>query len=154
MGIFDHLPTLGELNAQRRAPQKAGKPTVIARKERKKSREELGEAFRNAVWARDKGKSRATGKKLQRQGPGATTMEWAVLGEVDHVINRSTAPERVYDTSNGILLSKEENRLKKARCSKAPEHCYFEIVGPDDRSLPQRFIWRDDNGKVIKQRVG
>ena len=86
-----------------------------------------------------------------RQGPGATTMEWSQLGEVDHVINRSTAPEWVYDTSNGILLSKEENRLKKARCSKAPEHHYFEIDGPDDRALPQVFRWRNDEGKVIKQ---
>lgn len=150
MGILDNLKTLASKQQERYAPAKAGKPVVLARKERKQSREEKHEAFRAAVWARDKGKSRATGRKLVKSG----TTDWAQLGEVDHVYERSTHPDLIFDVRNGILLSREENRLKKARCTKAPEHHYFEVVGPDDRSLPQTFRWRDDNGNVIKERIG
>lgn len=146
--LADILPaTLSARSTERYADQKSGLPTVLARKARKKSKEQQGEEFREAVWKRDCGKSRATGKKVLRSG----TTDWKQLGEVDHVINRSTAPERVYDTSNGILLSKEENRLKKCRCAKAPEHHMFEISGPDDRALPQVFTWRDSDGKVIRK---
>lgn len=62
-----NLPTLAEVNAQRRAPAK-GLPPMLAKKERQKSKEEQGEAFRAAVWKRDKGCSRATGKKLVKSG--------------------------------------------------------------------------------------
>lgn len=149
MGFLDNLKTLDQRPRggwPDTKPAKDGKPTVIARKERKKSREQQHEEFRAAVWKRDGGKSRATGKKLAKSG-----LEWSAVGEVDHVYERSTNPDRIFDVSNGILLSKEENRLKKARCSKAPEHHYFEIVGPDDRSQPQMFFWRDDDGKVIRK---
>lgn len=121
-------------------------PRAIAKPKEDKKKADKGKAFRDEVWARDGGKSRATGRQLLRSG----SINPDELGEVDHVINRSTAPERVYDTSNGILLSKRENRLKKTRCPKAPEHCMFEVTGPDNRSLPQTFTWRDERGKVLR----
>lgn len=105
--------------------------------------------FRAAVWARDKGRSRATGKPLVKQG-----LNWDEIWEVDHAIPRSLAPERIYDIGNGLLLSKRENRLRKVACPEAPEYRMFEYAGPDDRSKPQRFVWRDRTGKITRETRG
>jgi hypothetical protein len=134
---------------KRCAPQKVGLPRSVVKKDIAKAKADKADAFRKAVWKRDGSKSRATGKKLVRSG----TMDWAKLGEVDHAYLRSLAPERIYDTSNGILLSKEENRLRKASCKHAPEFKYFDYSGPENRALPQTFVWRDDDGKITKTRV-
>jgi len=144
-----HLPTLAELQQRRRAQPK-GRPHMLEKKAAKQSKEELAKAFRDAVWKRDRYRSRATGKPLKRSG----TTDWSELGEVDHSIPRSLAPERIYDVGNGLLLSKEENRLRKVVCPRAPEHRLFDYTGPDDRSQPQTFTWRNEDGKVTKQRVG
>lgn len=124
-------------------------PKQLAKEEKDKKKADKGKAFRDAVWARDKGRSRATGKKLER-----TAISWDVCGEVDHVIDRSLAPERVYDVSNGILLSKRENRLKKLACPRAPELRMFSVEGPDDRGKEQVFTWRDKDGHVVKTKKG
>lgn len=147
MGHFDHLDALSNRQA---AAQPKPEPTVLAKAAKKKSRDEQAAEFRAAVWKRDEGKSRATGKPLVKSG----TINADELGEVDHVINRSVAPDRIFDVSNGILLSKRENRLKKTPCPRAPEHHLFEIHGPDDRQKPQRFIWRDADGKIVRQTKG
>ncbi len=127
-----------------------GIPPPLAKEARAAEKAERGEAFRAAVWKRDKGRSRATGKKLVKSG----TTDWHQLGEVDHVIDRSLAPERIYDVSNGILLSKRENRLKKVACPRAPEFRMFSISGPDDRAKLQLFTWRDEDGHVTKEATG
>ncbi len=145
------LPTLAEVEASRpRACPKAGLPAPLARKARKKTKERLAKDFRDAIWLRDKGKSRATGRKVHKSG----TTDWSKLGEVDHSVPRSLAPERIYDVCNGILLSKEENRLRKVSCVRAPEFRMFDYTGPDDRALPQTFVWRDADGKETKLRIG
>lgn len=150
-GIGDFVPTLAEVEALRRGkPLTKPEPRALSKPKADKAKADKGKAFRDEVWARDGGKSRATGKPLVRSG----SINPDELGEVDHVINRSTAPERIYDTSNGILLSKRENRLKKAVCPRAPEHHLFEVDGPDNRALPQRFIWRDGDGKIIRKTEG
>lgn len=151
MGLND-LPTMAEVAALRAGKPilKPGLPAPLARKERQKTKDEQAEAFRKAIWLRDKGKSRATGRKLVKSG----TTDWDKLGEVDHSIPRSLAPERIYDTSNGILLSKTENRLRKVVCAEAPEFKHFDYSGPDDRSQPQTYTWRDRTGKITKQRMG
>lgn len=143
------LPTLGELHQQRRAPQK-GVPRQLVKQAEKKAKKVNDEQFRNAIWKRDKGRSRATGKPLVKSG----TTDWAKLGEVDHGIPRSLAPERIYDLSNGLLLSKEENRLRKVACPEAPEFRMFDYTGPENRALDQKFTWRDKTGKITKTRVG
>lgn len=125
-------------------------PRVVTKPIKDKAKADKGKAFRDAVWDRDEGKSRATGKPLLRSG----TVNPDELGEVDHVIDRSLAPDRIYDVGNGILLSKRENRLKKTPCPRAPEHRMFEVDGPDDRSQLQTFRWRNLDGKVIKETVG
>ncbi len=149
MGFLDNLE-LPVLNLQRKpdAPKK-GLPPALVKEERKRSKEKQHEDFRAAIWARDKGICRATGVPLQKSG-----MDDNRIGEVDHVINRSTAPDRIYDVTNGILIAKRLNRLKKTACPEAPEHHMFEISGPDDRSKPQKFIWRGLDGRITKTRIG
>jgi hypothetical protein len=143
------LPTLDECRQAPCAPQK-GVPGPIAKERKEKSKVDRAKAFRDEVWARDGGRCRATGVPLVRSG----TTDDQKLGEVDHSYLRSLAPERIYDTSNGILLQKRLNRLRKARCIHAPEHHYFDYTGPENRALPQTFTWRDDDGKITKQRIG
>lgn len=144
-----NLPTLDEMHATPRAQQK-GLPPVLEKKARQKDKDARAKQFRNEIWARDGGTSRATGKPLVRSG----TTDWARLGEVDHSIPRSLAPERIYDTSNGLLLSKEENRLRKVVCPRAPEFAMFDYSGPDTRALPQDFVWRNTDGQVTKRTKG
>jgi hypothetical protein len=81
-------------------------------------------------------------------------MEWSKLGEVDHAIRRSDDRTKIFDTSNALLLSKEENRLREVRCPRNPEFRMFDYSGPEDRSQPQTFVWRDADGKVTKTRIG
>lgn len=141
------LPTL----ATRPAPDlQKPMPRMLAKPEEEKVKKANADTFRKAIWKRDRSRSRATGKLLAKSG----TLSWDELGEVDHVIDRSLAPERIYDVGNGILLSKRENRLKKTPCPRAPECRMFEVDGPDDRSLPQIFRWRDKDGRVTKETVG
>jgi len=122
---------------------------VLERKARKKSKKELADAFRSAVWERDKFRSRATGRPVFKSGD-----DWSKIGEVDHAIPRSLAPDRLYDVANGILLSREENRLRKVACIQMPEYQRFSYTGPDDRGEPQTFTWRDDTGRITKERIG
>lgn len=146
---FPNLPTLADERVKPNAPQK-GVPAPIAKERKQKSKADQGKTFRDEVWARDGGKCRATGTPLLRSG----TVDDTKLGEVDHSYLRSLAPERIYDTSNGLLLQKRLNRLRKARCVHAPEHHYFDYTGPENRALTQRFVWRDDDGKVTKETRG
>lgn len=151
MGFFDHLPTLAQQRAVPDAtPKHAIVPRVVAKEEKKKSRDEQGKAFRDSVWMRDESRCRATGDPLVRQG----TTDSKRLGEVDHAIPRSLAPERIFDVANGLLLSKYLNRLRKVVCPEAPEHRMFDYSGPDDRGKPQTFIWRDKAGKVTRRTKG
>jgi hypothetical protein len=156
MGICDRL-SLPSTDDQKATPKWEIKPAVVARKERKLSKEEQGTAFRDAVWLRDKSRNRATGQKLTRVHPkqkGASLLPWDQIGEVDHAYPRSTHPDRIYDVENGLLLSKELNRLRKVPCARAPEHRRFDYSGPENRGLPQVFVWRDDDGNVTKERIG
>ncbi len=144
-------PSLAEIQATRRAtPKHQIVPNVITKEARRQAKKQNADTFRKAVWARDKGICRATGVKLAKSG----TTDPHTLGEVDHSIPRSLAPDRIYDVTNGLLISKFLNRLRKVVCAEAPEHLMFDYSGPDDRGLPQTFTWRDRTGRITKQRVG
>lgn len=147
MGLAD-LPTLAEMNAIRRAQPK-GVPAVVERAEKRKTKAQQEKEFRDAVWARDHSRSRASGKPLSRSGTDPRR-----VGEVHHVLKRSTHPEKRLDPSNGILLSREEHMLAEATCPNDPQHAFLEIVGPEDLSQPQLFVWRDVQGKVIREKKG
>lgn len=131
------------------SPQPKGLPTPLKKEEKRLSKIAQGVAFRKAVWKRDEHKSRATGKPLIRSGT-----DYHKAGEVHHVIPRSLAPERLYDVSNGILLSMHEHQLAEAVCPGDPQFRLLDINGDDDRGQPQRFIWRDADGKIAKERIG
>lgn len=149
MGAFDDLETLADAQRTPRAEQK-GIPAMLVKKEKQASKDAQADAFRAAVWQLDKYRSRATGRPLVRSG----TTDWDKLGEVDHAIPRSLAPELLYDVSNGILLSKTENRLRKVACPRAPEFRMFSYTGPENRREPQHFVWRDADGRITKERMG
>lgn len=146
---FGNLSTLAQVQATQKAPSK-GIPRQLAKEKADKTKADKGKAFRDAVWARDRHRCRATGKPLKRTG----TVKADELGEVDHSYLRSLAPERIFDPSNGVLLQKRLNRLRKNSCIHAPEFKYFDYSGPENRALPQTFVWRDDNGKITKTRIG
>ncbi len=150
MDLSKILPdTLVEAQRLPRAERK-GLPHQLVKKAVKKTNDQLAKDFRDAVWIRDKHCSRATGRRVFK----SDTTDWEKLGEVDHAYPRSLAPDRIYDVTNGILLSKAENRLRKVVCANAPEHKYFDYTGPDDRGELQTFTWRDIDGKVTKRRIG
>ncbi len=140
------LPVVGSVMPNLQKPI----PHLLAKEEKAAAKKLNADTFRDAIWKRDGGRSRATGKLLAKSG----TLSWDELGEVDHVIDRSLAPERIYDVGNGILLSKRENRLKKTPCPLAPEYRMFQVEGPDDRSLPQLFRWRAKDGRITRETVG
>lgn len=146
-----NLKTADEVAADR-----VGKPLMkplphqITKQAEQKAATLKDDAFRALIWQLDGSRSRATGKLLMRSG----TMSWDQLGEVDHSIPRSLAPDRLWDPSNALLLSKSENRLRKVPCPRAPEFRMFDYSGPDNRRLPQRFIWRDVDGHITKEREG
>lgn len=143
--------TAAEVDALRRGkPLVKPLPRQLVKEKRDQEKADKGKTFRDEVWARDQGRCRATKKQLVRVG----SVKWDELGEVDHAYLRSLAPERIYDTSNGLLLTKRLNRLRKVACPKAPEYRMFSYDGPDNRALPQRFTWRDEDGKVTRKTVG
>lgn len=147
MGLSD----LGYLDQRGRCatPKHQIEKSVITKETTRVEKKRRGEQFRADVWTRDKKRSRASAKPLSRSGTDPHK-----VGEVHHVIPRSLAPERVYDVANGLLLSRFEHALAETACPNDPAHHYLDIEGPDDRSLPQTFLWRDKDGKVIKERKG
>jgi hypothetical protein len=150
VGLFDYLPSLNALQSERRAvPKHAITPAVITKVERKKAKKANEETFRKAVWERDRHRCRATGKPLARSGS-----DYEKVGEVHHCLKRSTAPELIYEPTNGILLSKFMHRLAETECPGDPSHCLLDIVGPDDRGEKQVFIFRDKDGKELRRRIG
>lgn len=146
MTAFDDLPTL--TNRPRQAVPK-GLPRALTKPQERKVKESHAKAFREAVWARDQRRSRATGRPLSKSGT-----DYQIVGEVHHVIPRSLAPDRVYDVGNGLLLSKLEHLQAETICPNAPEHRLLEIDGPEDRGQLQAFVWRDVDGEEVKRRIG
>lgn len=65
MTFFDKLPSLQD--RPRQACPK-GTPTPIAKVERKKAKAQQEKEFRAGVWARDKSRSRASGKRAVMGG--------------------------------------------------------------------------------------
>lgn len=146
---FEHLGTLVDAQRTRRAtPKHQIEKHVITREARRQEKKDKADEFRAAVWKRDKSRSRASGTALSR-----SSADPKKVGEVHHVLKRSTNPSEIYNPSNGLLLSRFEHALAEAECPNAPDKHYLDIEGSDDRALPQTFIWRDRHGKETKRRV-
>lgn len=146
------LMSAAEVDEMRRkaGPLTKPLPAVVQKDKRAKAKKLTDWEFRARIWKLDGGKSRATGQPLVHGG----TVDWKQLGEVDHSIPRSLAPDRIYDESNALLLSKWENRMRKVPCPRAPEFRMFDYTGPDDRRKLQTFVWRDEDGKVTRRTKG
>lgn len=138
----------------RATPKHQIEKRVVTREKTRAAKKLNAKTMREAVWARDGGKCRATGVPLVKSG----TTDDKKLGEVDHTLLRSTDPDKVYDPGNGVLLQKFLNRLRKAVCRNDPQYRMFDYVavneGDEDRGHDQKFIWRDENGTVTKTRIG
>lgn len=148
-----NLSKLSTLQDEQRKPRATPKhkvtASIIAKDEKKKTREKKGGDFRESVWARDKSICRATGVPLLRAG-----MDDDRVGEVDHSYPRSTSPELIYVVKHGILISRRLNRLRKAACVQQPQFRVFDYTGPSDRKKKQTFTLRDyKTGRVIWQRT-
>jgi hypothetical protein len=144
------LPTMAEVEESRKGQSwPKGLPRPLLKQEKKKAKATLEREFREGVWTRDKKRSRASKKPLGKSGT-----DWSKVGEVHHVLARSTHPDRIYDVSNGILLSKEEHALAETMCPNAAGLYLLEINGPADRGEKQTFIWRDVMGKELRRRIG
>ena len=143
-------PTVAEMQAAWYGkPIPKGLPRPLAKKARQQTKAQRKQAFLAAVWARDQGRSRASGKPLSRSGTNYDT-----LGDVHHRLRRSTNPDRIYDVSNGILFSRAEHLLAETRCPNDGAHYLLEIHGPSDLGEPQTFEFRDVHGTVIRRRIG
>lgn len=149
MGFWTDRAEVVYSGDQPRNAKQKGIPSMLVKKEKQATKDEKAKHFRDDVWARDKGKSRASGKKLSR-----TALEWDRRGEVHHRLKRSTHPEDIYTVANGILISKTEHKLAETRCPNAIEFFMVDITGPDDLGELQTFTFRDVQGKVTKTRVG
>jgi hypothetical protein len=105
---LDGLPTLGEVQATRRATPKPA-PRVLRRQTRKDDVAAKEQAFRDAVWTRDQRRSRASGTPLVRAHADPDKR-----GEVHHLRKRGSYPAGKYDVANGCLLSATEHALAEA----------------------------------------
>lgn len=150
-GVLDHLDnvSLNQQTGRTATPKYQIERSVITKDDKRKAKKLKHEDFRKAVWLRDKSRSRASGKPLAKSGTDPKA-----IGEVHHVIARSLAPEKIFEPSNGILLSRFEHALAETACPNDPAHHYLDITGPENRGELQTFEWRDRDGKVTKRRIG
>ena len=99
--------------------------------------------LREAIWLRDRGRCRCTGRKLSRRAD-----DWSRLGDVAHLKARSLAPERKYDSSNAFLLCRTLHIASDAR-----GNYRLKILG-DDARKPLTFLMTDKDGRELWRRVG
>lgn len=108
----------------------------------KKTRE-AERKLREAVWARDQGKCRCSGRILSTR-----TDDWDYFGDVAHLKPRSTHPELKYSPENAFLLSR---RLHMAAHNQGPNR--LTILGDDARKT-LTFVMTDKDGRELWRRVG
>jgi hypothetical protein len=144
---LDGLPTLGEVQAARRAAPKPG-PRVLRRQQRQADLKAQEDAFRKAVWRRDGRTSRASGKPLVK-----AHLDPDKRGEVAHLVKRSRAPGRddKFNPDRAVLLSATEHALSDARTAPGGQ-VLLEIVG-DNGAADVLFIRRDATGQEVWRRV-
>lgn len=97
-------------------------------------------SFRAAIWLRDQGLDRATGKPLEHQ-----TDNWDRLGDVCHLKSRGAYPELKYVTSNAFLMCRNLHIASDGR-----GHSRLKISGDADVEL--RFVMTDKHGQVLWER--
>jgi hypothetical protein len=97
--------------------------------------------FRELIWLRDQGRSRATGQPLERQSDN-----WGKQGDVCHLQAKGLHPERKYDTSNAFLMERILHIASDGR-----GHYRLKISGNADAELI--FVMTDKNGQELWRRT-
>lgn len=150
MGLLDglDLPRLDVVQNTRRtlAPVR---PTVLERRDKRAAKQTAEEQRNAAVWERDRGVSRASGRPVVHASPVASKR-----GEVAHLptATRSTNPATKNDPHRCVLLTAEEHALSDARTSGAKGKALLEIKGTDARKAIT-FIRRNERGRVLWRRT-
>ena len=140
--LLSSIPTLAEARSRPLACPKHDVPLVVDRQEKKHERDRADEIFRAAVWARDKGRDRATGQPLAKQSPDSEKR-----GEVHHLGGRNVKPEWRTDPKRGVLLSAFHHELANTLGGKL-----LKIVGTD-ANKPLTFIRYDARGNELWRRI-
>lgn len=139
MGLFDKLPTLGEVNARPRAVPKAQTPKADVAKAAAKTKSADGRAltaWANKVKQRDKWKDRYDGQRVIRiVGPNPRR------AEAHHIVPRSDKAVR-HDVRNGITLSLVTHELVEKNRLKIEGTKFFVVDGKRyiDATHPVRFV--------------
>lgn len=118
-------------------------PSVLRTIANKAKRVSAEDAFRDAVWDRDGGISRASGKPVFRAHTDPSKR-----GEVAHIKARSTAPAEKYNPDNGVLLTAVEHGWSDPRTANAKGKTLLEIRGTNARRT-LTFIRRDERGRHL-----
>ena len=125
------------------------KRTTPSKEDRKRERDARDRRFREAVWARDGAKDRATGAVLERSHE-----DWDRRGQVAHLLSRRAHPEVRCNTSNGVLLSDHMHQLSDHRGGRL-----LRLTDPEtgdlatDANKPIRFTLYDRAGRVVWERI-
>jgi hypothetical protein len=98
-------------------------------------------AFRQAIWRRDGGIDRATGKLLDR-----VSESWDTLGQVCHLKSRGAYPELKYEISNAFLMNARFHWLSDSRGGRL-----LKILGEDANAILE-FVMTDKAGAVLWRR--
>lgn len=132
-------------------------PKVTGRsvRQRKRDRDKQSEAFRDAIWERDGGKDRATGKPVWRSLEGSIHER----GDVAHLKCRRVMPEWKTDVRRGLLLSAFSHILSDHRGGNLLKMTDPETGEPatdagEKTPKPIRFTLFDRQGNVKWSRVG
>ncbi len=139
---LEHLQTLDQAQRRRR-PTARPLPSPIERKEKKRARDVADDELRDAVWARDGERSRASWRLLYRQHVDPDRR-----GEVAHLKPKSTYPSLRHALRNVVLLSATEHKLSDPRHAGAGGKALLEITGTNaNKKLV--FTMRDRRGHAL-----
>lgn len=109
-------------------------------------------AFRDAVWARDAGRDRATGAPLVKALPNSDVPAER-RGEVCHLRGRRVMPEWRYDPARAILLSAQHHELSDARGGRLLRIVDAKGLPATDATKPLTFIRLDRAGRELWRRT-
>lgn len=143
--VLDNLPTL-DREVNRRRPVAPKGSAVLERRAKRAVKKSSEERCKDAVWDRDGGKSRASGKPVLR-----AHVDMRKRGEVAHIAAKSTNPAKRYLRANNVLLTAEEHALSDART--APGGKALLTIKGRNANKALTFTMRDSRGRVVWTRT-
>lgn len=136
-----------EINASLAFPK--GTPPTQERQAKKRAVQSEEDKARSAVWARDKGRDRATGKPLKRNSANPDER-----GEWCHLKGRRVKPEWKTDPRRQILLSATNHQLSDGRGGYLLKILNPKTLAPaTDGNAPILFIRYNPKGVELWRRI-